>query len=291
MANIETAVQDWATEAADGFLNRKVDLNTTIKKIASRERLNREKVARVVEEANKKVFLTMFPKQADKTFQFPVADISKIIDTPIPGGGVKLGAMARITPPPTQEKTASPSELIWKRAMEGSGPQQAWNFLEKAILARDLLAEKSAMSKRRLLETEEKFCKTAQQMVLQEDYTFPEIAKALGELHPEHFPKIALLLKAAAIHMGVNFTLPTIEKKAAMETSNPIEHEVAKKINCGTFPVEIINGSHQLVVSLDTLIDQATQADKDIKNLWSADDTVRYTRKELRNYLSSHRYA
>jgi len=291
MANIETAVQDWATEAADGFLNSKVDLNTTIKKIASRERLNREKVARVVEEANKKVFLTMFPKQADKTFQFPLAEVSKIIDTPVTGGGVKLGAMARITPPPSQEKTASPSDLIWKRAMEGSGPQQAWQFLQKAILAHGLLEEKAAMSKRRLLETEEKFCKIAQQMVLQDGYKFEELAKALGELHPEHFPKIALLLKAAAIHMGVNFKLPTIEKTAGMETSNPVEHDVVKKLNCGTFPVEVINGSHQLVVALDTLIDQATQADKDIKNLWSADDTVKYTRKELRNYLASHRYA
>lgn len=289
MGNIETQVTDWATEAADGFLNRQIPLNDTIKKIASREKLNREKVARVVETANQSVFLRMFEKAADKCFTFKVASTDEIVAEPIAARGEI--PMVRVTAPTVKvasgETVKTASELLTKRAFEGAAPQVAWDTMEKAILALEIYREKAAMSKEAVMQTEEKFCKIAQEMVAQEGYTYPEIFEALASTRPDHYQKIGLLLKVAAAHQGKKFVLPDLTKYAGAAV-DPGEHDVISQISASGMPVEVINGAHKIVVSLDTLISQVTEADKANQNLWSADDTVKYLRNELRNFLATH---
>ena len=104
--DLGTQVHDWSTEAADAFLNQKVALNTSIRKIASREKLNREKIARVVEEANKAVWLKLFPKMADKTFEFKVATVEEILK-PAPDTVKVAAPMGRIRPAPAMAKVLS----------------------------------------------------------------------------------------------------------------------------------------------------------------------------------------
>lgn len=294
MANIENQIQDYATEAADAFLNRSVDLNQTIRKIASREGLNREKLARVVEEANRNVFLKMFDKQAgeDRTVTFPVADIAKVVDQAPAKVASGAAAMVRVTRPAmskvASEKTAS--QVAFERSLGGTPIQVADDCLDKAILAVEIFREKAGMANEMVIHHEIAFAKEAQRMVAHEGYTYPELASAMAELRPKHAGRIALLLKAAAIHMGESFKLPAdFEKKAS--AVDPGEHDIVTQISCSKLPVEVINGSHKLVVSLDTLISQVTEADRANKNLWSADDTVKYLRTEVRNYLSTHRSA
>jgi len=283
MPNLETSVEDWATEAADGFLNKKIAMNTTIAKIASREGLNREKVARVVEEANKTVFLKMFDKTADKCFQFPVADTEQILKGAAPAGR----SMGRIEAAPEEPAVKHASDQIFENAMNGFGGQQGWDAMEKAILAQELIREKALMATEQQKEAEVNFCKIAQEMVAQEDYKFEEICTALGSIRPQKIRKIAMLLKVAAVHMEKKFRLPDLEKIAGAAV-DPGEHEIVKTISAGNMPVEVINGSHKIVIALDTLIDQTTEAEKANKNLTSADDTVKYLRKEIKNYLATH---
>jgi len=286
MPNIETQVQDWSTEAADAFLNRKVALNASIQKIASREGLNREKVARVVEETNKAVWLKMFDKQADKCFTFPVAEVDKILSS-APAEQIKV-AMARIRRlAPSTEKTAA--ELIHDRAIRGSGLQRAQRFYENAILASEVVREKSAVESRKLVETQAHFCKVAQQMVLGEGYSFGELCEALAAYRPAHWKKVAVLMKVAATHIGVKFKLPEGMEKKANGMVDPGEHDIVSQVSASGMPVEVINGSHKLVVALDTLIDQTTEADKANTNTKGADDTVKFLRREIRNYISTHR--
>lgn len=288
--SLETKVADWATEAADGFLNRGVGLNSTIKKIASRENLNREKVARIVEETNKAVFLKMFEKQADKCFTFDVADTDQIIPTSAVKEADVAIAVVRDAPAATMEKSAA--ALIQDRAMAGSGVQQAQRYLESSIVALETLREKEGMALERVMQTEETFCKTAQQMVLQEGYDFPEIFTALAQTRPTQWRKIGMLLKVAAATIGKKWKLPEtgeIEKLAGAAV-DPGEHDIVRTVSAMGMPVEVINGSHKLVVALDTLIDQTTEHERANKNLRSADDTVKYLRKEIRNYLATHQH-
>jgi len=295
MANIETRIQDFATEAADAFLNRSVDLNATIRKIASRESLNREKVARVVEEANRQVFLKVFDKQAgaDRTVTFPVADTSKIVDQAPAKVASGTAAMVRVTRPvmtkAASEKSAS--QMDFERSLSGAPIQVAKDYLDKAILALEIYREKAAMALEKVKNSEVAFAKEAQRMVALEGYTYPELATAMVELRPKFASRIALLLKAAAAHMGERFHLPEDFEKKASAAIDAGEHDVVTQISCSKLPVEVINGSHKLVVSLDTLISQVTEADRANKNLWGADDTVKYLRNEVRNYLATHRSA
>jgi hypothetical protein len=288
MGKLETQVLDWATEAADAFLNKKADLNSTIKGIADRESLNREKVARVVEEANKAVWLKMFPKQADKCFTFNVADVSKIVEGEKAASGPAIAVMEE----PEIRKTASEktaSQMLFERALQGTGVQNMWDVCEKGVLAIEIFREKAMMAKDAQLASETEFCKAAQQMVGDEGYSFEELSEALCTYRPTNWKKIAALLKVAAVHMGLKFKLPEGLEKRAGAAIDPGEHEIVEKITAMGSPVEVINGSHRIVVSLDTLINQATEADKAMNGLRSADDTVKYLRKELRNYLATHR--
>jgi len=283
MGNIETSVEDWATEAADGFLNHKIAMNSTISKIASREGLNREKVARVVEEANKTVFLKMFDKTADKCFNFPLADTDKILK----GAAAPSRTMGRIEAAPAETPEKFASDRLFENSLVGFGGQQGWDVMQKAILAQELIREKALMATELQKEAEVKFCKIAQEMVQQEDYKFEEICTALGSIRPQKIRKIAMLLKVAAVHMEKKFRLPDLEKIAGAAV-DPGEHEIVKTLSAANMPVEVINGSHKIVVALDTLIDQTTEAEKANKNLTSADDTVKYLRKEIKNYLATH---
>jgi hypothetical protein len=287
--DIATKVQDWASEASDAFTQQKVPLNDTIRKIASRESLNLDKIARVVEEANKMTFLRMFPKVADKRFTFPIAKIGEIVGEAKPDPAVvKVAEMGRIRrPAPSLEKTAT--QKVEKRAFEGSGPQRAWSFYEKSALAAEVLRENAIMRGESLKASQVEFCKSAQQMVLGEGYSFEEICDALTSYRPAHWKKVAFLLKIAAAHIGRKFNLPADLEKRAGAAIDPGEHDIVTSISVSGMPVEVINGAHKIVVSLDTLIDQTTEAEKANKNLLSADDTVKFLRKELRNYIAVNR--
>lgn len=287
---METKVADWATEAADGFLNSGVGLNTTIKKIASRENLNREKVARVVEESNKAVFLKMFEKQADKCFTFDVADTDKII-APKPETRAKV-AMAVVTAPAATPMAKTAADLLTDRAMKGTGLQQCQRYLESAILGAETLREKAGMARELMIGAETQFCKEAQQMVLQDGYSFPEIFTAMAQTKPTHWKKIGMLLKVASVTIGQKWKLPETDEieKLAGAAVDPGEHDIVQTISTMGMPVEVINGSHKIVMALDTLIAQATEAEKANAGLRSADDTVKYLRKEIRNYVATHQH-
>lgn len=288
MPNIETQVHDWATEAADAYLNRKVELNTSIKKIAGRETLNREKIARVAEEANKQVFLKLFDKQADKTFTFPVADVEQIVVEEKPT--VKVGTFGRVTPPEPAPLEKSASEKISEASFNGFPSQIGWDVYEKSILGLELIREKAMMAEEMTKKAQLEFCKTAQQMVLQEDYSYEEICQALTSIRPRDFPKVAFLLKVAAKQMGRDFLIPkeAFEKHAGAAVDSG-EHDIISQISASGMPVEVINGSHKIVIALDTLVNQTLEWEKANAGLRSADDSVKYLRREIRNHLATTR--
>lgn len=297
MANIEASVRDWSIEAADAFLSGGTPLNDTIRKIASRESLNREKVARVVEAANQRVFLKTFDVAPDKCFSFKVADVAEVVPPTAAPAGVE---MARVTPAPTQktaglQKTAS--QWLQERSENGTPLQVANDVYEKAVLAVELFREKAIIAHDKHVAAATAFAKIAQDMVSMEDYTFEEICETAVAIRPAYAKKIATILKGAAIHMGTNFKLPesvmaaATMKKTAGGPVDPGEHDIVTQMSCGGMPVEVINGGHKLMIALDTLIAQDTEADRANKNLWTVDDNVKYLRREIRNYQASQRIA
>ena len=289
MGKIEASVSGWATEAADAFLKRQVPLNSSIGKIAEREHLNREKVARVVEEANRQVFLNRFPNEPDKRFTFAVADTDDIVGpSKTAAAGVPV-AMVRVSPAAAKPMVKTASQRETEIAFGGTGIQVAQDYYEKALLAVEMLREKAAMDREKLADAELEFATVAQNMVALDDYTYEQIFKTASSLHPKHAKRIAMLLKAAALHQGRNFKLPDMPKVAS--PVDPGEHEISDTLACLGMPVEIVNGTHRLIVALDTIVNQVTESDRSSNGLVKADDSVRYLRKGITNYLSSHRSA
>lgn len=68
----------FAAQAAKDYLEKEALLNDSIKKIASDNGLNPEQIKRVCEKANIYVFENMYKGSEDKTFNFPLADATKI---------------------------------------------------------------------------------------------------------------------------------------------------------------------------------------------------------------------
>jgi len=70
-------LDDLALEACDRYLKTKEDLSKVIAEIAERENLTTEQIKRVIERANRAVFLKLFPQGVH---EFPIASFDKVIE-------------------------------------------------------------------------------------------------------------------------------------------------------------------------------------------------------------------
>ncbi|MEM4668952.1 MAG: hypothetical protein QW650_00325 [Thermofilum sp.] len=70
-------LDDLALEACDRYLKTKEDLSKIIAEIAERENLTTEQIKRVIERANRAVFLKLFPQGVH---EFPIASFDKVIE-------------------------------------------------------------------------------------------------------------------------------------------------------------------------------------------------------------------
>jgi len=74
-------IEDIALKAASDYISQGVDLNTSLVKLSKFHQLSPEMIARVVERANRLVYLRLYKSNADKTFSFPLASTDYILKT------------------------------------------------------------------------------------------------------------------------------------------------------------------------------------------------------------------
>lgn len=74
---MEPYIDDLALEAAERFVQTGRDLNEIIAEIALRNDLNTEQIRRVIERANRAVFLKLFTRKID---EFPIASFERVME-------------------------------------------------------------------------------------------------------------------------------------------------------------------------------------------------------------------
>jgi len=79
MLNNVALIEELALKAATDYINSNRELNNSIASMAVSYQLNPNQIQRVVERANRIVFLKMYKSNEDKTFSFPLADTASIL--------------------------------------------------------------------------------------------------------------------------------------------------------------------------------------------------------------------
>lgn len=166
------------------------DLTPIVAKIASDENLNPHEVARVCEESNKEVFARLYRSSDDKTFEFKVADASRVLESlnrPYDGPGDLFLPVEH--PKLAQEKTASAKTASPRTSWAASALYPS----EEQSLALSLDEEKTARDAFRELKLESDalahgaaldFLKIARDKVLEDGRSPDELYRMVLEARP-----------------------------------------------------------------------------------------------------------
>ena len=284
----ETGLMDHATEATDAFLNHDIPLNDSIQKIASREDLSTHEIERVVEESNKVAYLALRPKMAAENkpvFEFDLADRDAILDSlqknasylPSPSRGWSSSHVDEA--PVTKTAHDMWVDTLGEMQVELGTPKQiterllANKELEREKLAQDLFATQLAIKN-----TRDSFVKTAKNMVLQDGIPLDKLATALLAACPDAGDVLGVLLGDVRAICGI--------PPGSVKVAAPFQGQMNHALTISGQPVLMINGTHKLVMDLDTLVDQSDSHRNFQNGIYKVDDDVTYLRKNLRNMQS-----
>lgn len=251
-------LMSFAKEASDDFVQKGVTLNDAIAKIAERYELNPMQIRRVAEIANHDVQGTLFKKAEDKSFTFELADPAKIIQM-IRGETTKVASFsvveAALTPPRCREEivkmaaevVASDPGTVYRQFAE------VHDNLEKIgecvrLYKRDLLIKKASLNGE-----------------------IDGILSEIGSLAKDHIilnkGRLSDFMKFACQHdpemsrawKGIFEYI----KGDLMKLGAPVDKAlICDNLEIPNGTLEVINGSHQLAIYLDTLKDKISEEDR-----------------------------
>lgn len=72
--------REWAKTASDNFIQSDIPLKATIAKVSGENDLNPTQIQRIIELANQITYARLFKNTEDKTFTFPVCQLSEVLD-------------------------------------------------------------------------------------------------------------------------------------------------------------------------------------------------------------------
>jgi len=269
----ETNILDLATKAANDFLNAPhKSLNDTISKLAQDNDLTPEETGRVVEAANKEVYLSVFPTLKSKVFEYKLAEIDEItknLNKPLIQVESKSSSWKPITRTALQKTAAETLERIQSEV--GTDKQILERELAKAELKKEALELKIEMTKSKLAETMCHFIKKAKELALDGDNLYAA-GVILGRQYPEQADLIGKMLDQA------------IDSALLSKTAGPVNKNwINEAVAISGMPVQVINGKHALCYDIDLLIDQSRSIEGDQQGLWRVHDEVDFIRRNLKN--------
>lgn len=279
----ETGLVDLATEATHEFLNNGVPLSDAVTKIAKREDLTPHEVHRVVEEANKAAYLAVRPKMAlegHPVFEFKLADRDEVLAGLGKTSEDKYLAWQATDVEDNEEKTAA------DRVIHSLRNYPEWHGTPKQILERgisDLELERIKISEEifdcetKALSARKSFVRTSKDLVRQDGWEIEKLAELLLDARPEAGYILADVLGEVRSRCGI---LPHTKE------AGPYYGRFNKTPTISGEPVQVINGSHKLLMDLDTLVEQTNDIEGKQQGLYRVDDTISYLRKNLQNLTS-----
>lgn len=210
------ASPDYIAKNAEKILkDAGANLTAVISKIASEENLNPHEIARVCEESNKEVFGRLYKGSQDKTFEFGVADASRVLadlNRPYEGPGdiflpvehPKIAAMQK----QASSKKAS-EETSWARTALYPSTEQAVKLQMQAEKdAGEAFGELRLEAKAAGHQAALDFSECARLIVLEKQATLSELFSMVKQARPgsaAHEKAARELLSLVAIATGTRF--------------------------------------------------------------------------------------
>jgi hypothetical protein len=317
------ASPEWISKNAEKvLLDAGADLTKVVTKIAFDENLNPHEVARVCEEANKEVFGRLYKSSDDKTFMFPVADASAVLgalDRPYQGPGDIYLPVEHPKYAALQKTAKAPSEHSWARSALVPTEAQALQLQHQEEMdAHDAFKEFTLEAEAGKHQAALDFAKMARDMVLEGERTPSELFAMVKEARPgkpliekaaRELLALVTVITGAKFHEGASDVvkyakalLGTSETGGGTMPSDDLRHVTQEQyefwtkspgqpveafigpVSSGGDPVHIINGSHKLFVSLDTLVDQSNKEGWGNKGLLLSQDRVRSIARNVVNW-------
>jgi hypothetical protein len=285
-----------AKTAAKHYLEERVPLNTSIRKIAEENDLNANQIERVCEMANIATHRGLWAKTAQKeAVAFPLADAKTVIkvvgkqpvdadDPESPKVTCPVMSDSDYAGPPKGIPAVGPSTI----SMFGADPAQVHQGLHEEpeskriiIILQKKAAERQDVHDRVLLngmelESIEKRAYHAVKQAVLGGATFGQIYEAavgsgLGKVAEEYLPKWERQL----INETHGTTRLRLEKLAISKAPEEFISD-----NLGN--VSVINGAHPVLVSLDTVQRKTGEIKQGLHNLLRIDDEVKVFNQRLR---------
>jgi hypothetical protein len=318
------ASPEWLSKNAEKVLvDAGADLTKVVTKIAFDENLNPHEIARVCEESNKEVFARLYKGSDDKTFTFSVADANGVLgalDRPYQGPGDIYLPVEHPKYAAALKKTASKaSDNSWARSALVPTEAQALQLQHQEEKdAYDAIKESALESEAGKHQAALDFAKMARDMVLEGERTPSEIFAMVKEARPgkpliekaaRELLALVTVLTGSKFHEGAadvvkyakallgssetgGGSVPSDDLREVTQEQyefwtkspgQPVEAFIGP-VSSGGDPVRIINGSHKLFVTLDTLVDQSGKEGWCNKGLILSGDRVRTVARNVVNW-------
>jgi hypothetical protein len=283
----DSLIQKFADLAANGYVKDKVPLNEAIVKIAREESLTAEAVARVVERANTGVQVCLFSELGPKeTFEFPLASTKEVLAS-LNANAIGQEYVLRESPEPENKNLGVDKLSNWTGDLTESDWDPRHPTHEQVLMianeqfkaAREEMRARVIESESNLEKTAAEFVDGCKQEIASGEWTADELAENMAYFRPTSKKLAYSLIKQA--NEQCHHTRPVDSAEGYNDTPP------AFLTNEGNSrPVKVLDSNHSLIITLDTLVDQARQADCHNKGLYIIDDKVQYIQTQVKDALS-----
>jgi hypothetical protein len=274
---------EWGHVASKEFLENGTSMNLTILKTAEANDLLPTQIQRICEVANHQTYAQLFKTATDKTFQFEVADPSKIITT-LDAEQEKVAHDYFVGPKKHERidvnKIFGVSSISNEPAVEEK-LKQASIALQKLAAAKEELNSRQIVLRGKISVEEDHFYKMAKQMVLN-GTPLEEIWTATRKLGDEDriaqiFVKTAeQMVKEGIFGAKLQYLMKKHGEAVDPELISPQLKNMSEPIG-----VQVVNGSHPIVVSLNTLANYQTEFESNNRAGKTLDEKFVYVRNRM----------
>ena len=275
---------EWGHIASKDFLENGMSMNASILKLAEVNDLLPTQIQRICEVANHSTYAQLFKSAQDKTFTFEVADPNKIVSALDSDQQEKVASDYFSAPKKTTSvdvnKIFGISEISNAPEVE-EGVKVANQVIQKIESAKEEINSRQVMLNHKIESENENFYKLAKQMVLT-GTPLEEIWTATRKLGDED--RIAQIFVKTAERMveeGVlGAKLQYLMKKHGEAVDESLISPRLKNMS-EPIGVQIINGSHPIVVSLNTLANYQADYESNNRAGKTLDEKLVYVRNRI----------
>jgi hypothetical protein len=317
-----TQYSEWAQQAVSSYLENGITLNDSISKIASANHLTPTQVEQVCQQANVATYENMFNTVEDKTFTFPIANPGEIIE----GISVQEKTASENSTPadyflePPKPKLHGDIDLAFGIEQISNEPEMASKIAdlrqlhENFKLAADELRSRQHDNHLTIESSREGLQHEIEQFILVDDSTdrmapIEKVAKAikLGFSDEDQqatalseFVKIAEKLVRKGVFGAlaqvqadqdegemIRSTIGNFFKGAEAVQPDLISNTQLTGSKKPLDKVEVVNGNHPILVSINQLVNQVSEEDRLKQGLMMLEDKASYAITKINDLNTS----